>query len=316
MFRVRSRAIGAHLAVALICLAGFSSAFGQTQTVPPNEYDSMGYWEDGVHPPTGCLIGTPESVTQGFLNWYAPQTPDWTYVLQSCTKSETWYNTNINGQFCQPQTVGTMTASCYYYIYDSSGFIGSGGTNPARGAECPAGYDLQMNGDGTASCVIGEDNVCRIGNPVSPVTGAKYQDEVDYRLGDGTLELRRYYTSSGTQTHGQSTGGGGHWRFSFDSQILGNVGSNAISIRLGADGSRRHFDSIGTEILNSDGAASHLTVTAAGWSLQLPNSDVEQYDASGNLISVTTRAGLVTTVNRDASERIMNRPGFPGGSIT
>ena len=146
------------------------------------------------------------------------------------------------------------------------------------------------------------------GSPASPVTGGEVQSQTDYQgggvgSGDGGLSFSRYYNSAGSFS---ALGGGSFvkgfsdfWQFSYQRHLtpLTNL-TNASAVIHREDGSVEWFDGSGNEILNRNGAADRLVSNSnGGWTVTLANSNVEQYDANGNLTSLTTRSGIVTTIS-------------------
>jgi RHS repeat-associated protein len=172
-----------------------------------------------------------------------------------------------------------------------------------RQLACPAQYYSRTLPNGNLQCWLPAEACLRCGNPVSPVTGAKLQDVIDYRgAGGGALEFHHYYNSAGLF---RFPGSGpfistfsDYWRFSYQRQltlISGNATLTGVLRR--EDGTVEQFDGSGHEILNRTGAADRLASSGSGWTITLANNDVETYNASGNLVSYTTSAGFVTTIN-------------------
>jgi RHS repeat-associated protein len=146
---------------------------------------------------------------------------------------------------------------------------------------------------------------------VSPVTGAKTESVLDYRVAGGSLEFGHYYNSAGKfRVPGSGpfvAGFSDYWHFSYDRRLTavsGNAQLTAVVQR--EDGSIEQFDGSGNEILNrGDGAADRLAGNgSSGWTLTHGNLDLETYNSGGNLTSVTTRAGVVTTISYGANGKI------------
>ena len=167
--------------------------------------------------------------------------------------------------------------------------------------------------------VQGEDgcgpNGPRPGNPCSPATGVKYQDELDYS-GPIGVELRRSYASSRTYTSDSApinpAFGNASWLHTYERSlhVLNSATNNGIRwIAQRHDGSLLYFLVNGTEVHNrSDtGAASLVTPLSnnSGSDLRLVNGDVERYNATGRLMSITTRSGVVTTITYNSNWRIL-----------
>ena len=143
-----------------------------------------------------------------------------------------------------------------------------------------------------------------IGNPVSPVTGGKVEYQIDYQAGGaGGLSFGHFYNSVGVfrlPTDGpKKFGFTDFWQFSYQRVLAPITGVTGLSAAIHReDGSVEWFDGSGNELLNRSGAADRLTSNASGgWTVTLANNDVEQYNAGGQLTSITTRAGIVTTIS-------------------
>lgn len=150
--------------------------------------------------------------------------------------------------------------------------------------------------------------------PCSPATGTKYLDEVDYQTSQG-IDLQRSYAS--TRSYSSDSApinpafGSADWLHTFERSLHGlnpivNEGIRWIAQRQNGD--LLYFRDDGTEAHNrsDSGAATTVTTLANGSAqeLHLANGDVEKYNLDGRLVSITTRAGLVTTVTYNGSARI------------
>jgi RHS repeat-associated protein len=179
-----------------------------------------------------------------------------------------------------------------------------------RALTCPTGFFSRTKPNGDVLCYIpAEDPCCKVGNPVSLITGAKLHEETDYRGGGiAPLEFKRYYHSKryfrlpGTGAGGEPTTDQDFWAHSYQRHLTLVAGNpELIGVLHLEDGSLRHFDGTGKEILNRSGAAWTLVqIPGVEWQLTLDNHDVERYDLTGRLASITTRGGVVTTLGYDA----------------
>ena len=188
--------------------------------------------------------------------------------------------------------------------------------NPSNVRSLPNGY-LQCYVPSTG-CVYCDLNrsigalLPTIDNPVSPVTGGKVESRTDYQGGGGVGELSfgHFYNSLGYLTLPGSgpfmTQFSDYWHFSYDRRLFAITGnSQLMAVIHREDGTLEWFNGSGAEILNQNGAADRLTVgSGGGWTLTLGNSDVERYDANGNLTGITTRAGIVTTISYGANGKM------------
>ncbi len=205
-------------------------------------------------------------------------------------------------------TEGNLT-SCMAkapYTMQASGVQRQPQLNPA--IQCPG------NPQPNFQSVPPEEPCDRVANPCSPASGAKYQEETDYS-GPTGLELRRSYSTARSYQSAlvspKPAFGNASWLHTyersmhqFDPAVTGGI--KWVAKRH--DGLLLYFADNGLEILNrSDtGAASIVTPLegSSGWDLRLTNGDVERYNANGALATITTRAGLVTTVSYDIQLRV------------
>ena len=186
----------------------------------------------------------------------------------------------------------------------------------ARGWACAKDTTTRLSASGQLQCVKSSDDpdpCVSCGNPVSPATGRKRQQEVDYRAaGIGSVDLVRYFDSGGYYpSQAQVTNGfsgssyyGWHNRYQrLLTPVTGN--SSLIAIVQREDGVRRYFDANGNEIRNTDGAGEHLTILGGvGYQITRGNGDQENYDANGLLLSLISRTGITTTIAHDTQGNI------------
>jgi YD repeat-containing protein len=181
-----------------------------------------------------------------------------------------------------------------------------------REVKCPVSWAQRVKPNGDLQCYIpGETECTKCGNPVSYISGAKTQEETDYvGAGNGALEFRRYYNSLGYYRTPGSLGGGpsgsDYWRHSYMRELIPVTGNpQLMAVLRRENGTLRHFDGSGKEILNRTGAADRLQLIAGvGYDLTLANYDVEHYSLSGRLTSITTRAGVTTALAYDTGGQL------------
>ena len=178
-----------------------------------------------------------------------------------------------------------------------------------RTAVCPPGYKSRNAVGGTQCFIPAECSQTCVGNPVSVVTGSKFQREDDYVVsGDTGIGFSRFYKSTGYYYPPEVnpfwiTPGGLRatdvWRHSFGARLyifLTNPYVDGVLQR--PDGSLQVFDTDGAELTNRTSSGAVLVeVSSVGWDITQDDGSVERYDVDGKLISITTRAGLVTTLN-------------------
>ncbi|HZF30318.1 MAG TPA: DUF6531 domain-containing protein, partial [Gammaproteobacteria bacterium] len=179
-----------------------------------------------------------------------------------------------------------------------------------RAAKCPAGYKSRTAVGGPECYLPAECCATRAGNPVSVVTGTKYQREDDYLVAAATgLELSRFYKSTGYYWPHDLTGvlaeplnNRDFWRHTYDRRLTIVSGNAQTSgVLQAADGSLRIFDASGNESTRNNGTngtgAKLQAVSGIGWDVTLPTGHVERYNTSGRLISITALNGQVTTLS-------------------
>jgi RHS repeat-associated protein len=176
---------------------------------------------------------------------------------------------------------------------------------------CPDDYQARTRPNGDIECYVAANDACYLGNPVSPVTGGKRHEDTDFRSGGpGGLEFSRYYSSTGyfraNDADISASKPDDHWRHNYQRSILTVTSQTGILGVLRTErGEQRYFGTNGKETLNIEGGAERLQFNAgAGWTLTRANSDIEQYNLSGQLKSVVTRSGQVTSLAYDAAARL------------
>ena len=195
---------------------------------------------------------------------------------------------------------------------------------------CPPGW-LSGSGDSDRPCMKPQDAlICPghgdcVGNPVNLGSGAKIQKEVDYvAAGPGGLRFERIYNSAGffERTARQNVNAD-YWRTNYSSRVIDYSGNAYLmAVVQQADGTLVPFNTSGAESQNNDGAsrtlAKHVDGGGAitGWTMTTPASDVEEYDSTGKLTSITTRSGFVTTLSYDGSGLLQTITDTFGRAIT
>ena len=189
------------------------------------------------------------------------------------------------------------------------------GTSTLRDLEmsCPKGYS-EIN----YVCVLTSmnphknNNTCpRNGsNPIHTALGYKLQRETDYSGGGAnTLEFKRYYTSG---DHWEQSGLGYNWRHTYAKHInLNSTEAISTATVYRPNGDRFYFT-----VQNDDTWLGDRDVTArltrmqdadgqlTGWEYTDSNNNVERYDASGKLITITDLMGRVLSIGYDANDHL------------
>jgi YD repeat-containing protein len=168
---------------------------------------------------------------------------------------------------------------------------------------------------------------CPIANPISPVSGDKLQDEIDF-VGGGIfpLTIRRHYSSAAADFRTDFGTGprdmGDRWRTGFQRRIgvLPTIPGTAWVVPAGkcidyfdleASAWAPRRDSKGRLMENRDGGGNRV-----GWIYLSEADDVETYDASGRLQSIAKREGATQTLAYDADGRIRSVTDSFGRQLT
>jgi len=157
---------------------------------------------------------------------------------------------------------------------------------------------------------------CDEGDPVNVATGNQFEAETDFTGAPNTaLGLTRYYNSQDT-TASQF---GKNWHSTWHRGLV--INGNVVTVTR-ADGRQDTFTNNGTGLYTADAdvTSTFTQVTDAngaltGWQLTLADDTVETYRVGGQLVSVTSRAGLVTTLSYDSSGNNVTRVTGPFGHV-
>ncbi len=211
---------------------------------------------------TGCTPTYPGGPSQACtIQWFDPPT--------GCAKTTTTTPTyNCEGLVFYP--VNSSFAYCGHY----------------RNTTAPY-HTEKMKGD-PSNC----PTCPGAGNPINIGTGNKFQREVDLPATSSGLEFVRFYNSA---DNGAITHMGANWRHSWMRAV--RLMAQGVIYARRADGKALQFTQAGS-LWNPDpdAAAWRLESLASGWRLTTASDEVETYDASGALASVTDRAGRTTTL--------------------
>jgi RHS repeat-associated protein len=244
--------------------------------------------------------------------------------------------TFTNGPGCSHQF------NMYAYVYRTSvvncpaGFNGWGETPPNAycwqasasaseppknlGAMCPAA--TKAGGSSQSSSATSRSGAGCLGDPVNPATQNNFQSEADY-IGSGPMPLGfiRYYNSllwNGSTAPSATSIGfwstlGPNWRSSYDRYIAFDAAAEyATALAYRPDGKALAFvqQSNGKFVPEVDVADRVVQLTnglgtITGWQFtNAANDEVETYNASGQLMSLTSRSGLTQTVGYNSSGQL------------
>lgn len=144
---------------------------------------------------------------------------------------------------------------------------------------------------------------CLTGNPVHVGIGNKFQEEVDYVSGAGSLSFIRYFNSDIEADQDGALGGG--WRHSYSRSIATNQISGIQTASVSRpDGKVFFFTLEGGKWMPDSDVSTGLVQSATGWWYTTGGDEVESYDASGNLLSISDRSGYVRTLAYDDKQRL------------
>ena len=170
---------------------------------------------------------------------------------------------------------------------------------------CPPTYgaDLTIN-----MCTRPRPKACPAGNPIQCAGGQKLQHESDIpSTGPGTLSLSHHYSSSGFYNSSPSKRNflGPNWRHSYqrtlqlETATAPNTLQTAFLVR--ADGKYSDFRLVNGAWVGRKDQWENLEEiidqgVRTGWRYTTPEDEIEHYDLQGRLVSISTRSGLVTTL--------------------
>ena len=198
------------------------------------------------------------------------------------------------------------------------------------GPEGNAEFSLSMFSGADPSCPDCDPD-CIDGNPCNLATGSKVQTEIDYRSGDGLLNLSRTYSSNAS---GHVSRYGAGWTAPYDKKLdLGQESAGVIIVRRNGTGLFFYETSLNSGLWVADsGIRTTLTEeTSTNYLLQFEDGRQERYsvtdgsllresNSNGFVASFTHNRGAGTITIRDRFGRIMvmtlGYPGIPDGGIS
>jgi RHS repeat-associated protein len=140
-----------------------------------------------------------------------------------------------------------------------------------------------------------------VADPINIATGNKVETEIDYlSAGPSPLILSRAYNSFDNELSRFGVG----WRGAWTQTITSTSASTAEATR--SDGKVLLF-TLNNSIWTPDSDVnSKLVKLTNGWQYTTGEDETETYNANGQLISITDRAGLSQTLNYDAQGRLVS----------
>lgn len=157
----------------------------------------------------------------------------------------------------------------------------------------------------------GPPDFCPVGNPINQATGNKFLIDADYRgVGKFPLVFERTYNSRAVSRTRQGTG----WTNTYDRAIVvtsPGVLPNAVNVNR-TDGKVYSFWLDGDSWVTSADISDQLTAridlngVLTGWIYVTGQDEVETYDISGRLVSISDRAGFIHTLHYDLDGRLVS----------
>lgn len=181
----------------------------------------------------------------------------------------------------------------------------------SRGAPIPTRNHGQPNGqpDGS-SCNAW------VGNPINIGVGLKSQTEIDYERAGKLRFVRTYNSGAGTTYFGGPLAKG--WQHNYASRL--SIANTVTAFR--GDGRIVEFSPSGSAWINWLDVNDRLielrdtSDVRTGWKYLSSANDVELYDASGTLLSVTSSTGATTTLTYTDGTASGDRGGVIEGTST
>ncbi len=175
-----------------------------------------------------------------------------------------------------------------------------------RVSYCPAGYTTPSSGPSYDYCTRQPVDCClKVGNPIDLLAKAKEQQESDFASPAHGLEVVRSYNSSGlallvgADASATTRVLGPYWRHNYQRQLVLDA-SNAVVGIYGAYGTTVRFRKVGgiwTALGYQRGKLfeNKAGQTTIGWRYRPPDGSFEDYDAAGNLLSLSSIDGKQIT---------------------
>jgi len=161
-------------------------------------------------------------------------------------------------------------------------------------------------------CVIAPtcgDSNSAVGNPCDAATGYKTQSETDYSVNGTGIDLTRYYNSAQKLDFGFGVG----WAAGFSKRLL--IDDDHLLIQHASGGQDPFTRAEG--VWQGDPDADYMLVeTYAQFTIELPDGDLEHYNADGLFLSESTAAGLTTTYQYDPQGKLTGIVGPYGHSMS
>jgi RHS repeat-associated protein len=220
-------------------------------------------------------------------------------------------NYDWRSPFSYTYTNGNSNIS-FNYILQQTAWVLATGTLTAKTITVSGGPNRDLKNLGDCTCDVANSGVAE-GNPIDAGTGNKYQVETDFVGGAATgLSLTRYYNSAAST----GSGFGSNWLSTWHRGLSITGGGNTVAVTR-ADGRQDVFtyNGAGSPYLADLDVTSVFRVQSSGWQLTTADDTVEFYTSAGLLSTVTTRAGLVTSLTYDGNNNLIRVTGPFGHTL-
>jgi RHS repeat-associated protein len=170
-------------------------------------------------------------------------------------------------------------------------------TNATYTAECVGCSNTLTRAINVAHCEV--CNLYTVGNPISPPTGEKVEQLMDWiDKSPHPLSFQRNYRSRGTLAAGMGT----HWTHNWTAELQ-VVGPNATW--RSADGNREHLFRTGLSNVYTARTSADVLTLNAGTAIYYRASDESRWVFSaGKLVSIIARNGWTYSLSYDGSGRL------------
>jgi RHS repeat-associated protein len=162
---------------------------------------------------------------------------------------------------------------------------------------------------------VGKPILSLVGDPINAGTGNLFETHTDFTAALETqLSFTRYYNSYDQSSAGLGVG----WHSTYHR----GLSATAIAVTITrADGRQDIYTKRGSSYVPDPDVTSVLTPVPAtgaqtGWKLKLDDDSTETYTLAGLLTSITTRAGLTTTLAYNAANQLTAVAGPFGHKLT
>ncbi len=186
-----------------------------------------------------------------------------------------------------------LTTYPFYYSYDSTLNVC---TSSAYAIVDADSVEPEKN--------VGEPLICVV-NPVHPLTGNKFQAETDYQgTSAGWLSFVRYYNSDpGAVPQHAYTPLGPHWLSTYSQRLVHRqIDGAPYVLAHRPDGKTYYFKDLNGDYLSDPDVTSRLLPrhdgrgSFVGWRYINSRDNVETYDTTGRLTTISDRAGRAQTL--------------------